>query len=254
LLIGAALGGVLFGFLFQGFPHLDIAIAEFLRSACDGGARHNGWCHENGALWTPRWLAMAICGAVLIVAVHAAIRSWRLRHSVTAPRWKAAAFLIVTFILGPGLLANVALKDNWGRARPREVVELGGTHAFTPPLIPSGACDSNCSFVSGEASGVFALAFAGALLLPHASTAILAIGVCGGLLTGLIRMSTGGHFLSDVLFAGVLMALAALLAHALVYGTGRVKGSLSRNQRPRASTLRTSSPIPHVLLPIEVHE
>ncbi len=79
-------------------------------------------------------------------------------------RW---CFLIAVLAIGPGLVANVMLKDNWGRARPRQVVEFGGTKHFTPPLVPARECARNCSFVSGEASSAFVPFFAAALLLPQ---------------------------------------------------------------------------------------
>ena len=41
--------------------------------------------------------------------------------------------------------------------------------------------------------------------------------VAAGGVIGLIRMGEGGHFLSDVIFAGALMALDVALMHWLVF-------------------------------------
>ena len=41
-------------------------------------------------------------------------------------------------------------------------------------------------------------------------------GTLCGLSAGLVRMAQGGHFLSDVIFAGVLMVLTVSLAHKLM--------------------------------------
>lgn len=254
LLLGALISGTMLAFTFHAIPQLDIATSEMLRSACGGDARHSGWCHENGVLLVPRWLAMAVCCAILGIAMLSAVRSWRGRHAQSARQWKAATFMVLAFVIGPGLLANVVLKDNWGRARPREVVALGGTQTFTPPLVPSRACASNCSFVSGEASGVFTAFFAAALVLPHVRFALISAGIAGGLTTGLVRMSTGGHFLSDVLFAGVLMTLAVLMAHALVYQPVRGWGATVSRLRPRFRSPHAASPIPHVLSTAEAYE
>jgi lipid A 4'-phosphatase len=49
-------------------------------------------------------------------------------------------------------------------------------------------------------------------------------GTITGLLAGLVRVMQGGHFLSDVVFAGVFMALVAAGLHRLMFGrvgTGR---------------------------------
>jgi hypothetical protein len=45
----------------------------------------------------------------------------------------------------------------------------------------------------------------------------MAAAVAAGAASGLIRMGEGGHFLSDVLFAGVFMALDVALIHWLVF-------------------------------------
>ena len=120
--------------------------------------------------------------------------------------------------VGPGLVANVVLKDNWGRARPRSVVEFGGTKHFTPALIPAGECARNCSFVSGEASSAFVPFFAAALSPPQFRRMLFGAGLVIGLAAGLVRISQGGHFLSDILFAGIFMALTASALHILLIG------------------------------------
>ena len=58
--------------------------------------------------------------------------------------------------------------------------------------------------------------YAGAALVPQWSVALVVAGTLGGLATGLMRMSQGAHFLSDVVFAGVFMALTVLLVRRLM--------------------------------------
>jgi len=38
--------------------------------------------------------------------------------------------IILTLIIGPGLLVNAIFKDHWGRPRPRQVQEFGGRWEF----------------------------------------------------------------------------------------------------------------------------
>ena len=45
-----------------------------------------------------------------------------------------------------------------------------------------------------------------------------------GAVAGLIRIGEGGHFLSDVVFAGVIMALVVALMYWLVFDVRRAKG------------------------------
>src|SRR5687768_7121090 len=39
---------------------------------------------------------------------------------------KKVVYLFLVLIVGAGLIVNLVLKDNFGRARPRDVVEFGG--------------------------------------------------------------------------------------------------------------------------------
>jgi hypothetical protein len=73
------------------------------------------------------------------------------------PRWRmpiggrAALFLIVTMALGPGLLANVILKEHWGRSRPIDVTQFSGTDRFSPWWSPPATARPNCPpFIAGE--------------------------------------------------------------------------------------------------------
>ena len=46
---------------------------------------------------------------------------------------RAVVFLIATMVLAPGLMANVLLKDHWGRPRPIDVTQFGGTTSISSP-------------------------------------------------------------------------------------------------------------------------
>ncbi|MGH7045027.1 MAG: phosphatase PAP2 family protein [Stellaceae bacterium] len=148
------------------------------------------------------WIARGI--VILVVAAAAWLfltgrPLWRLDR-------KALVFVALSTALGPGLLANTVLKDHWGRARPVQIAAFGGIHRFTPAPLPARECATNCSFVSGHAALGFSLV-AFAMLLPPGRRRRHAIGaalVCGGLI-GLVRIAQGGHFLSDVVFAGLLV-------------------------------------------------
>lgn len=131
-------------------------------------------------------------------------------------------FFSALLTAGPGLIANALFKERWGRARPEAVEAFGGPHPLTPPFGLSDACATNCSFVSGEGSaaavvafGLFAASWPGlrtskARLLAVAATALWLAGAA------LIRIGPGKHFLSDTLFAYVLMGLTAAALYRLL--------------------------------------
>ncbi|HYC13894.1 MAG TPA: phosphatase PAP2 family protein [Stellaceae bacterium] len=118
---------------------------------------------------------------------------------------KAGAFVLLVLAIGPGLLVNAVLKDHWGRARPSQVTEFGGTKEFTPAPLPAAQCDRNCSFVAGHPAAGFAL-LAYAFLATGWRRRWVAAGAIGfGALLGVVRIAQGGHFLSDVVFSGLLV-------------------------------------------------
>lgn len=125
-------------------------------------------------------------------------------------------FSLLLLALGPGLVVNFVFKDHWGRARPAQVEAFGGKEVFTPAFVISKACERNCSFASGHAS---AAAWLFCLTLFARSRKGLLIGVVGIYfsLAGLGRIVQGGHFLSDVVFAFLMVyGVASLLASEIL--------------------------------------
>jgi membrane-associated phospholipid phosphatase len=121
--------------------------------------------------------------------------------------------------VGPGLLANTLFKDHWGRARPVQIEAFGGTHRFTPAPLPAAECDRNCAFVSGHAALGFSLVSL-AFLLPRGRSRRLGIAFALGFgaLVGLGRIVQGAHFLSDVVYAGLLVYGTTALLYWWIFG------------------------------------
>jgi lipid A 4'-phosphatase len=148
------------------------------------------------------WLAW---GIVAIVAIGAGWR-WLMQRPLWRLDRKALWFIAFATALGPGLIANTVLKDHWGRARPAQIEEFGGAHHFTAAPLPAGECPTNCSFVSGHAALAFSLVAFAFLLPPGASrTGAMAAALGLGALVGLVRIGEGRHFLSDVVWAGLIV-------------------------------------------------
>ena len=152
------------------------------------------------AVVTVRTLLKLVYVAGLICAI-AGIWYGYARHGhflkLSTARWMV---VLATLVVGPGLVANVLLKDQMGRARPHQTEIFGGTKTFTPPLIMTNQCEKNCSFVSGEASSMFALFFGLAMVAGSRARSLFALGLAMGAFAGLIRMAQGAHFLSDIVF------------------------------------------------------
>lgn len=183
--------------LVTAFPTVDLHISGFF---FDGSSfpREQWQMLVHVGLTYFLWLSMSA-----VVALYAYNRL--LKRSVGGVDGKRVVYLLLVLVLGAGLIVNVGLKDNFGRARPKEVVEFGGTKHFTPAYFVSRECNTNCSFSSGDAAGgFFAIALALALSRRRAT---FAAAVAVGALVSFARISSGAHFFSDTLVSFFVMLM-----------------------------------------------
>lgn len=122
-------------------------------------------------------------------------------------------FLILSLAIGPGLIVNYGFKENFGRARPKEIIEFGGTKEFSSAAIITDQCRSNCSFSSGHAAmGYYFTVFA--WIAPFMlQNLVFFTAFLFGTGVGLGRIIQGGHFLSDITFSFVIVILANELCY-----------------------------------------
>lgn len=207
----AAVTGLAFGL----YPDLDLRISRVFYDDYVG-LNAFGW-RIYPPLMLARDIGLWISTAIVLLGVLALVIKLVLpRRKLLIPS-RAILFLMATMALGPGLLVNVVLKDHWHRSRPIDVVQFGGNEPFTAWWDPRGGCPNNCSFVSGDVSGAF-WTIAPAVLVP-APWHVVAVGgaLALGTAMGAMRVMAGGHFVSDVVFAGVFTFLVIWLAYALIY-------------------------------------
>jgi membrane-associated PAP2 superfamily phosphatase len=205
--------GVLTGVIFAAAPSLDLQVASFFHDlAAQPGGRRFDQVIDILRQVGPLVIIAAIAPAVIALVMKT---FWPLRPALISTR--AALFLIMSLALGPGLLVNVVLKEGWARPRPGMVTEFGGDYAFMPWWDPRGGCDSNCSFVSGETSAAVWMT-APAMLAPP-PWRYVALGAAGvySIAFASVRMLTGGHFLSDVIFAAIFTSLVIWTVHGFVF-------------------------------------
>ncbi len=161
----------------------------------------------------PIWIASVSCAVIAALMLCVSL----LRGGSAQTSWRLWAFITMTYVLGPGILVNVILKQNWGRARPVMVEAFGGDKIFTPPFEIAGQCARNCSFVSGEAASaavmalVLGICFGSSVAKRWRPALYIGLAAVFVLASGL-RIATGRHFLSDVMFAGLFMVIVARLS------------------------------------------
>jgi lipid A 4'-phosphatase len=200
------------GLLFLVFPGIDLATSRLFYDPGQGFPLGD-WAPIRIVTAAIPWLTRLIILLCVASAVWLAIK----RRSLWRLDGKALVFIVAATALGPGLIANTVLKDNWGRARPHQTIEFGGTKQFTPAPLLAAQCERNCSFVSGHAALGFSLV-GFALLLPlgwRRRTGIAAA-VGFGALVGFGRIAAGNHFLSDVVYAGLIVCATTWLLHQIL--------------------------------------
>jgi lipid A 4'-phosphatase len=208
-----ALSAGVFAFLlFTLVPDLDIAVARLFYGDGHFAGRQLGLVTISRTAFNVLFVLTCIVAAAGLIVAGRTARTWL---GLDASKW---LFLSVRLLAGPLVVANIGLKDHWGRARPRDVIEFGGHRTFTPPFQLSNQCQHNCSFVPGEASSIYTVFFAAAFLFRSRARSLASLGVIAGSLAGLSEWQRAHIFLSDVVFEAIAMALTTV-AVQLIFDT-----------------------------------
>lgn len=205
--------------VFGVWPGLDLWVSGLFFASEGGfeGFARGQWNQMRLAMWR-------LSEIVLALSILAFLAQRIAPFPLLRENRRLSAFVAALYLLGPGLLVDAILKPLWGRARPAQVTEFGGTLAFSPPHVLSQQCASNCSFVAGEVAGAVALAIALLFVLdrvrsqisPAKRRIVQAAILLLPLFVGLQRIAAGRHFLSDVLLAAILVLLCAVLLKPVV--------------------------------------
>jgi len=220
LIVALSLAAVV-GLVFGLFPQLDLMI-----SAPFGAMVHDG-LHFSARFYPPlaraRDIALWIPTVLMAPAVVALVLKLILPQRKLLMSGRAILFLVTTLALGPGLLVNVALKDHWGRPRPVNVTQFGGSQHFVAWWDTRGDCESNCSFVSGDVAGAIWTIAPAALAPPPWRALAYGAALTLGVGMAVVRVIQGGHFFTDVVFAGIFTFLIVWLVHGLIYRWSRTR-------------------------------
>ncbi len=215
-------GGLLL--LLTVFPQIDLAVSSVFYDPDTGTwpAKTTLFCQ-----WAHAYMPYAVLAVpeALLLAWLATPLLRRLRPAWVVPG-RVIAYLLLTLGLGPGLVVNALLKDNWGRPRPSTISEFGGLNTHIPPLWISNQCDTNCSFSSGHSAVAFwvvALAF---LAPPNWRKSAIFAALGFGTLMGLARIAQGAHFFSDVAYSGVIVTVISWIFYCWLIKPTPLEASL----------------------------
>lgn len=192
-------------------PYLDMEIEHYFYQLNTNPSHRfisNTFTHfmyEYGT--APAWIVVFIASITLLL-------------SYTKKKWKnyynPSLVLLLTVAIGAGFITHALLKDQWGRPRPKQVVEFGGIQEFRPFWKPNffDQPEPSKSFPCGHCTmGFFFFALALVANRYHQKSLFwisLSLALILGTLLSLARMMMGGHFLSDTLASALIMWLTAL--------------------------------------------
>lgn len=135
---------ILFFILFAPFsPQIDLYVSSLFYSP------EQGFCD-------PLFFHILFEYGEIFVIVTGALTSVMIALSFFWKRlktWRRGALtLLLTLVLGAGLITNFGFKGHWARPRPKQIVEFGGKHAYRPFWHPHAQKkeDPQKSFPSGH--------------------------------------------------------------------------------------------------------
>lgn len=164
------------------------------------------WPEQNNKLWLFFYHAAPWLTGILMLGSLAVLVTSIFKTSLLKFR-KHAAFVFLVIALGPGLVVNSVFKPYWGRPRPREVVELGGHQKYQEFFRPNFGGGGK-SFPCGHCSVGFSYGLLFWIFLRRKKKMAylsLVASIAFGFLMGIGRIAAGGHFFSDVVWAGLMV-------------------------------------------------
>ena len=190
------------------FSNIDITVSRFYFSeeSDEFYLKHTWWVK----------LLYKSCAPVILFSLLSLLILWQINKckgtNYLSIDGKKVMFVFVVLVLGAGIIVNALFKDQFGRARPRDVIEFNGSKQFTPAFMVTDQCDRNCSFSSGHGAGAY-FTLALAMLFRNKKRA-LALAFTFGTSVSLARIVAGGHFFSDNVVSFFVMAI---MTDALYY-------------------------------------
>lgn len=158
---------------------------------------------------------VAIVAAIVWLLSYCFQRCRRYRH--------AAAVLTLSLAIGSGLIVHAILKDHWGRPRPKQTIEFGGSQPFRAYYEPNffQQPTPSKSFPCGHCSVGFYYFAIAILGMRYHSKAMVWIGFALAFIFGITlsytRIAQGGHFFSDVMVSALIMWLTPLALDHWLY-------------------------------------
>lgn len=203
---------ILSSLYFVFFPHIDLYISSLFYKNHDFIANNTWW----GDFLYHSLKPVVIVGAVapLLIWIYNKAKNKNVLH-VTG---KKVGYILLVLAIGPGLIVNATFKDHWGRPRPGQITQFGGTEKFSPAFVITD--QKGASFSCGHNSGAFFL-LALALLATRRRKFWLSLVFVYGILISFVRIAEGGHFFSDTVVSFFVVYITAFALYGYMFQNGK---------------------------------
>lgn len=195
-------------------PEIDIAISKFFyHTETRSFSAH--YFFETLYLFGEFPALLTGACAALIVALSflfSSLKKWR----------NGALTLLLTLVVGGGILTNALLKEYWGRARPKQIAQFGGENSYSPFYVPNFSNSGVFkSFPSGHCAMGFFFFSLWRVGKKEKRKNLQVFGIVLTLILGsaltLSRIGQGGHFFSDAMMSALIMWYTSLAMEWFVY-------------------------------------
>lgn len=187
-------------------PHLDLAISNFFYMPNHRFSSNVffSFLYQYGLIPAQ----IVFCVAALMLFLSSFFKKWKKWHS-------PALVLVLSLLIGGGLIVHELFKEHWGRPRPKQVIEFGGTQPFRPFYQPNffNQPEPSKGFSCGHCTMGFyffsAALVAWRLKYTKSFWVMLIFAFALGIALSFARIAQGGHFFSDTLVSAIVMWLSA---------------------------------------------
>ena len=152
------------------------------------------------------------------------------------PWHKYFLLIVLTSVIGAGVIVNAVLKNHWGRPRPDQTVQFGGKWEYRDITEP-GTPGKGASFPCGHCSMgfLFTALFVFRRKAPVLAWTGLIFGLIYGGLVSITRIIQGAHYPLDTLWSLAVIVLTAMTLYYIVlkipFGNQAFAPSFSSFQR-----------------------
>ena len=204
--------------IFISFSKIDLYIASLF---------YDGKSFPLTGTWIEGLLYHSVRPLIIFFALSSiviSIYNYTMKKNIFNINSRVIIYIVLVLSIAPGLIVNAALKENWGRARPAQIVQFGGQKEFSPAFIPSN--QDGYSFSSGHSAAAFSL-LGFALLAKRRKKILISIVIAYGALVSLARMAAGGHFFSDVVTSFFIVYISTHILYKLIFKEENTSGTHS---------------------------